>query len=104
MVTVSLPENSLISYPLCVIGRASKRNNSYKDFIILELLTTVVAKWAASNDHLYCVHSNDGNVSLINRNKISKLLSNTTSAHGVLFIPEASLENGVVLSGDPRHD
>ena len=44
MLSVSLADNTLLSYPLCVLGRSSRSSNSYKDFIILKLVTTVVAK------------------------------------------------------------
>ena len=104
LLLVSLPDNSLQSYPLCVIGRSSRENNSYKDLHILELTTTVVSKWAKGLNHLYCAHSNDGNTSLITRNKLSKLMSNKKYQHDVCFIPNYVLENGVSLCGDPRHD
>ena len=44
MVSVSLPDNSLLTYPLCVTGRSSKNSNPYKDLIILKVVTSVVSR------------------------------------------------------------
>ena len=44
LLLVSLPDNSLLSYPLCEIGRTSRFNNSYIDFLILVTVTTVVSQ------------------------------------------------------------
>ena len=43
MILLYLPDNSLLSFPLCVIGRSCQFHNSYKDFIILGMVTSVVS-------------------------------------------------------------